>query len=111
MPATKLDRIQDETLRDSLAGAHSSLRSGDYPDVVRRAANAYLELLRRKPELLEGMMGRMRVMMFPRLGARLEPGGSEGGQPSLVWDRETFAFSEAATYFEFAVDQLVREGV
>jgi len=110
MPATRLDRIQDEKLREALAAAHASLRSGDYKDVVERAAAAYLELLRRKPELLEGLIGRFRVMMFPRLGARLEP-GVEGGQPSLHWDRETFAFSEAVTYFEFAVDQLVREGM
>jgi hypothetical protein len=110
MPTTNVDRIQDETLRRSLAAAHASLRSGDYPDVVRRCAGAYLELLRRKPELLEGIMGRMRVMMFPRLGARLEP--AEGQPlPTLTWDRETFAFSEAVTYFEFAVDQLVREGM
>ncbi len=110
MPTTKLDRIHDETLRASLTTAHNSLRAGDYRDVVRRAADAYLELLRRKPELLEGMMGRMRVMMFPRLGARLDP--IEGqALPALTWDRETFAFSEAVTYFEFAVDQLVREGL
>ncbi len=110
MATTKIDRIQDEALRTSLAAAHAALRSGDYPDVVRRCAAAYLELLRRKPELLEGMLGRMRVMMFPRLGARLEPASGEK-QPTLHWDRETFAFSEAVTYFEFAVDQLVREGV
>ena len=109
MPTTKVDRITDAGLRQSLAAAHASLRSGDYPDVVRRCAAAYLELLRRKPELLDGMLGRMRVMMFPRLGARLER--AEGQQPTLHWDRETFAFSEAVTYFEFAVDQLVREGV
>jgi len=110
MPPTKLAHIQDETLRESLTAAHASLRSGDYPEVVRRCAAAYLDLLRRKPELLEGIMGRMRVMMFPRLGARLDP--VEGQPlPSLTWDRETFAFSEAVTYFEFAVDQLVREGL
>ena len=110
MPTTKLDRIQDEALRASLTAAHNSLRSGDYQDVVRRAAGAYLELLRRKPELLEGMLGRFRVMMFPRLGARLD--AAEGQPlPALTWDRETFAFSEAVTYFEFAVDQLVREGM
>ena len=110
MPTTKLDRIHDATLRTSLTAAHTSLRSGDYKDVVRRAAAAYLELLRRKPELLDGMLGRFRVMMFPRLGARLD---SVEGQPlpALTWDRETFAFSEAVTYFEFAVDQLVREGL
>jgi hypothetical protein len=109
MPPAKLDRIQDSALRESLAAAHASLRSGDYPDVVRRCAAAYIELLRRKPELLEGMLGRMRIMMFPRLGARLE--AQQGGPPRLEWDRETFAFSEAVTYFEFAVDQLVREGL
>ena len=110
MPTTKVDRIQDEALRASLTVAHTSLRSGDYIDVVRRAADAYLELLRRKPELLDGLVGRFRVMMFPRLGARLDP--VEGQPlPALTWDRETFAFSEAVTYFEFAVDNLVREGL
>ena len=107
MPATKVDRIKDEKLRESMATAHASLRSGDYLDVVRRAADVYLELLRRKPDLLEGMMGRMRVMQFPRLGARLER--EEGKQPEVQWDRETFGFSEAVMYFEFAVDSLVRE--
>ena len=110
MPTTKLDRIQDEALRASLTAAHTSLRAGEYKDVVRRAADAYLELLRRKPEMLEGLIGRFRVMMFPRLGARLDP--VEGQPlPALTWDRETFAFSEAVTYFEFAVDSLVREGL
>jgi hypothetical protein len=109
LATTKVDRINDAALRATLATAHASLKSGDYKDVVQRAADAYLELLRRKPELLEGLIGRFRVMMFPRLGARLEP--ENGGTPSLHWDRETFAFSEAVTYFEFAVDQLVREGV
>jgi hypothetical protein len=110
MPATRVDQIKDEALRQSMAQAHASLRAGDYPDVVRRAADAFLELLKRKPELLEGMIGRIRVMFFPRLGARMEYRG-EGQAPQLEWDRETFAFSEAVTYFEFAVDQLVREGL
>lgn len=110
MPTTKVDRIQDEALQGSLAAAHKSLRAGEYKDVVQRAADAYQELLRRKPELLEGLIGRMRVMMFPRLGARLDPVEGQT-QPALTWDRETFAFSEAVTYFEFAVDALVREGL
>jgi hypothetical protein len=110
MPATKVERINDEQLRSSLAAAHNSLRAGEYKDVVQRASDAYLELLRRKPELLEGLIGRMRVMMFPRLGARLDP--VEGQPlPALTWDRQTFGFAEAVTYFEFAVDQLVREGL
>ncbi|MGB2694843.1 MAG: hypothetical protein WBD55_06595 [Dehalococcoidia bacterium] len=111
MPTTKVDRIQDEKLRDIMAAAHASLRSGDYLDVVRRAADTYLELLRRKPELLAegGFMARMRIMSFPRLGARLER--EEGKEPEVQWDREKFGFAEAVTYFEFAVDSLVREGL
>ncbi len=49
----------------------------------------------------------MRIMTFPRLGAHLERKDEEF--PTLVWDRENFGFSEAVTYFEFAVDQLVAE--
>jgi len=111
MPATKIDKIQDEALRESLAAAHKELREGAYQSVVQRAADAYLELLRRKPELLAegGIPARMRIMMFPRLGAHLER--EEDNPPKLVWDRETFGFSEAVTYFEFAVDQLVAEGL
>jgi hypothetical protein len=107
--AKKHERIQDAALRESMAQAHASLRAGEYKDVVQRSGDAYLELLRRKPDLLGGIMGRMRVMFFPRLGARLERDGEEA--PHLEWDRETFAMSEAITYYEFAVDQLVREGL
>jgi hypothetical protein len=93
-----------------MAAAHVSLRAGEYRDVVSRAAEAFLELLRRKPELLEGMIGRVRVMFFPRLGVRMEYKG-EQELPQVEWDREQFGFAEAVTYFEFAVDQLVREGL
>lgn len=83
--------------------------AGNYPDVVRRAAEAYVELLRRKPELLEGPTGRFRIFAFPRLGAHLEVPAD--GPPTVVYDRDRFSFSEAITYFEFALDSLVREGV
>jgi hypothetical protein len=107
----KVDRIQDDALRTSLQAAHASLRAGDHRDVVQRAGEAYIELLRRKPELLqgEGMMPQMRIFMFPRLGAHLE---LDDGKPVAVgFDREHFGFTEAVTYYEFAVDNLVREGL
>ncbi len=107
----KVDRIQDEGLRASLKQAHASLRAGDHRDVVRRAGEAYIELLRRKPELLEGepMMRQMRIFMFPRLGAHLEV--QDGKPVAVAFDREHFGFPEAVTYYEFAVDNLVREGL
>ena len=107
----KVDKIQDEKLRASLKAAHASLRAGDHRDVVQRAGEAYLELLRRKPELLqgEGFTRQMRIFMFPRLGAHLEV---EDGTPvGVSFDRENFGFTEAVTYYEFAVDNLVREGL
>ncbi len=106
---TKTDRISDQMLRASLQQAHDSLRSGDYADVVRRASGAYLELIRRKPELLAAQNYLRTVMFFPRLGARLQL--DKDGQPEIIYDREKFIFSEAITYFEFAVDSLVREGL
>ena len=108
MPA-KLERIKDKPLRRSLAEAHRQLRTGDYAAVVRRAADAYVELLRRKPEMLQGAMSMRSIMFFPRLGARLIV--DNDGAPTVVYDRQRFIFSEAVTYFEFAVDSLVREGI
>ena len=111
MATTNDEKIKDAQLRETMATAHKALKEGDFLGVVQRAGDAYLELLKRKPELLAegGIPAMMRIRMFPRLGARLERGGDEA--PELVWDRETFGFSEAVTYFEFAVDQLVGEGL
>ena len=106
---TKTDRIQDAALRDSMAQAHESLRGGDYADVVRRAADAYIELVRRKPDLLQPQNYLRTILFFPRLGARLQLDNQ--GQPEVIYDREKFIFSEAVTYYEFTVDSLVREGL
>ena len=111
MAATNVDKIKDAALRETMATAHKALKDGDFQGVVQRSADVYLELLKRKPELLAegGIPARMRIMMFPRLGAHLKREGEE--PPELVWDRQNFGFSEAVTYFEFAVDQLVGEGL
>jgi hypothetical protein len=105
----KTARIQDASLRESLEQAHASLRSGDYTGVVRRASDAYLQLLARRPELLEGPARVRSLLFFPRLGARLEL--RHDGTPEVIYDREKFTFSEAVTYYEFAVDALVKNGI
>ncbi len=105
----KIERINDEALRRSLTDAQASLRSGNFSDVVHRSSDAYLEMLRRNPELLKGRDGMLRILFFPRLGARLVQ--EQDGTPSVIYDRETFIFSEAITYFEFAVDNLLKEGL
>jgi hypothetical protein len=105
---TKLERISDETLRGSMADAQAALRSGDYKKVVELTSGAYVELLRRKPEMLQGPQQFMNVMFFPRLGAHLQLDSS--GQPEIIWDREKFIFSEAVTYYEFTLDNLLKHG-
>jgi hypothetical protein len=105
----KIDRINDDALRDSLATAQASLKSGNFPDVVHRSSDAYVEMLRRDPELMKGPLGMRRILFYPRLGARLIQ--ESDGSPAVIYDRETFSFTEAITYFEFAVDSLVKEGL
>ncbi len=111
MATTNVEKIKDEKLRETMATAHKALKEGDFLGGVQRAGDGSLELLKRKPELLAegGIPARMRIMMVPRLGAHLER--EEDQPPTVVWDRENFGFSEAVTYFEFAVDQLVAEGL
>ncbi|HEY5639976.1 MAG TPA: hypothetical protein VIW01_07995 [Dehalococcoidia bacterium] len=105
----KVDRIQDEALRGSLADAQDALKAGDYKRVVELSSAAYVELLQRKPEMLQGQQQFMNVTFFPRLGAHLMV--NNDGQPEIVWDREKFIFSEAVTYFEFTVDRLLKAGL
>jgi len=108
MPA-KTDKIQDEGLRRSLEEAQAALKSGDYRKTVDLSAAAYVELLKRKPDMLQGVAQFRNVLFFPRLGAHLVV--NSDGLPEVVYDREKFAFSEAITYWEFAVDNLLRAGV
>ncbi len=107
--SAKLDRIQNEALKQTLTDAQAELRAGNYPAVVRRASDAYVELLKSKPEMLKGPMGMRHIMFFPRLGAHLIM--ESDGSPAVVYDREKFTFAEAVTYWEFAVDSVAREGL
>jgi hypothetical protein len=107
--SAKLNRIQDEALKQSLIDAQGDLRAANYASVVHLASDAYVELLRRKPEMLKGAMGMRHIMFFPRLGAHLII--ESDGLPAVVYDREKFTFAEAVTYWEFAVDSIAREGL
>jgi hypothetical protein len=106
---SKLERIKDDELRGSLTKAKASLKSGDHSDVVHRASDAYVALLNRRPELLQGPMAMRSILFFPRLGARLVQ--EADGSPRVVFDREEFTFSEAVTYYEFAIDSLAKHEI
>jgi hypothetical protein len=105
----KTERIQDEGLRHSLEEAQDALRTGDFRKTVDLSAAAYIELLKRKPEMMQGIAQFRNIGFFPRLGVHVNV--APDGQPELVYDREKFIFSEAVTYFEYAVDNIVKAGL
>jgi hypothetical protein len=84
--------------------AHAALLGGRYLETVRKCADSYLSLLQSRPEVMEPGSG-IRPGAWPRLGVRLTL--DERGSPDMVWERDRFALSEAITYFEFTLDQLI----
>jgi hypothetical protein len=120
--------IRDASLRTALLEAEERLNEGDYAAVVRKCAYAYLALLARRPDLTppptppdgqhffgfggpgaggQDAAGRpLRRVMWPAFGTRFLVG--EDQRPSVVFDKERFSMSEAATYFEFTMDQVIR---
>ncbi len=103
----KLDQIADPELRAAAQSAHAALRGGDATSAVRTCAAAYERYLRAHPALLAFVKQgrRLSPSNWPRLGTRLtlEPGRA----PEITVERDRFAFSEAATIYEFTVDSIV----
>jgi hypothetical protein len=115
--------IKDPELRASLEEASRLLDEGDYLAVVRLSADVYGRLAQRKPEAIvrpppPGQPvsasggtpgGAPRARGWPSyLGVTLD---WEGDKPSLRFDKQRFSMSEAATYFEYTVDQVVQSQV
>lgn len=103
----KIDQIADPELRAAAERARAALRAGDPAAAIRACTAAYEQYLRAHPALPAFVKrgGRLSPANWPRLGTRLilEP----GQLPEIVVERERFAFSEAATIYEFAVDSIV----
>jgi len=101
----KPSEIRDPAFRAAIEEADRLLDEGKYVESVRKSADAYVELVEKRPDLLTPSGGR-RASVWPQLGVRLV--FDEGRKPSLVYDKERFSLSEAATFLEFAMDQVVR---
>lgn len=102
-----LSGVADPDLHGELEQARAALRAGDFAGAIRTCAAAYQRFLRAHPALLDFVKrgGRLSPMNWPRLGTRivLEP----SKLPEITLERERFAFSEAATVYEFTVDSIV----
>jgi hypothetical protein len=103
----KPEQIEDPALRTLVGQARDALRSGDSSSAVRACADAYQRYLRAHPALERFVKqgGRLSPGNWPRLGTRLTL--APGEPPQITFSRERFAFSEAATIYEFTIDSIV----
>jgi hypothetical protein len=118
MPRTQLQEIRDPELRALMERATQLLDEDQYIACVRVCAEAYLRLLKTRPHVLQALKtvlqnervkagletGTLRFapVMWPRLAAKLQL--SEGGEPTIVFDRQFVGFGEAIQYYEFTLD-------
>jgi hypothetical protein len=104
--------IRNDELRQSMEAAFAAMRSGKGAEAVRACAAGYLRFLELHPEAKAEtipMRDRRipRVMRWPALGANMDLASVQAGTPRIEFIRETFAVSEAMTYYQFVLDEIV----
>ena len=107
--------IADEILRQALGAAEAALDDGDYAASVHHSVDAYQRLIELRPDMVVDRVVRGRLggqsMAAPRPwpsdhGVRFSM--EDGGKPLLIFAKEHFTLSEAATYFEYTLDMVLR---
>src|SRR3990170_1204337 len=108
--------IEDPVFRAALEEAERLIDEGDYTKASRRCAETYLLLLDRRPDLVPppgvgfgagfGPGRAMRRGFWPGQGG-IRVIFDEDRKPSLSYEKDRFSLTEALTYFEFMVEQVV----
>lgn len=119
--------VLDEPMREALTSAEAALDDGDYAASVHACVAAYRRLIDVRPDMIiaprfshsftapqlgsptSGAIGGQ-SMAAPRPwpsdhGVRFE---LDGEVPRLTFSKERFTLSEAATYFEYTLDMVLR---
>ena len=105
----KPEQVNDPALRERIQKAHDLMRGGKPSDAVKECAAAYIELLQKKPEIVQQGFANVRpALMWPRLGANLSLRSLAEGKPEIEFERERFTLSEAITYYEFTLESAVK---
>ncbi len=104
--------IQNEELRQTMEGAFAAMRSGKGADAVRACASGYLRFLELNPDAKAetiAMRDRRipRVMRWPALGANMDLASVQAGSPRIEFVRDAFSVSEAMTYYQFVLDEVL----
>jgi len=114
--------LMDPFFRTTLVEAEQALDAGDYLGTVRKCVEVYRRIAEQRPEMIlrppNQLMalprarsireGRRNVLLpWPvRLGVGLS--FDENDKPHLIFEREEFSMSEAASYFEYTLDVAIR---
>ena len=124
--------ITDPVFRQALEDADRFLNEGDFAASSRACAEAYILLLEQHPELIPSNTGALtpgayqprppadrgalaafgnaratRAAFWPVTGS-IQVAIGEDRQPSLVYTKGRFSFSEAAGYYEFLINEVWR---
>jgi len=108
----KASDIRDAALRGDLETAFAAMRAGKGAEAVRACAAAYLAFIDRFPEVKAEtipLRGRevSRLLRWPALGANMDPDSVRAGKPEIAFERDRFSVSEAMTYYQFVLDEIL----
>ena len=111
------DQVQDDQLREFFEQAQGAMRTGKPNEAVNAVVSALYRLLELKPELnseeLEPRPGWKMPFLtrWPQLGANFVEGSLAKHEPKIEFIKESFALSEAITYYEFTLETAIKRGV
>jgi hypothetical protein len=121
--------VTDPAMQQALAEAEDALDAGAYATSVHHCVSAYSRLIDVRPDMI--IAPRFAHSSAPPQQAGSGGGGAlggvglaaprpwpsdhgvrfamdSGGKPSLTFAKERFTLSEAATYFEYTLDMVLR---
>jgi len=122
--------VKDAVFREALERVDELLGDGEYTLAARLCAETYLEVLRVRPDFIPAPPDPSRLPQFrddlPESGSRLAGGTGravrmgwpnaggvrvlyyEPAGPRVSYEKERIGFSEASSYFEFLIEEVVR---
>ncbi|HUZ13931.1 MAG TPA: hypothetical protein VMU93_13920 [Caulobacteraceae bacterium] len=106
--------IANPELRQKVEAAFAAMRAGRGADAVRASAEAYLRFAELHPEVKTetvAMRGRQfpRMLRWPAMGANMKPDSVQAGAPQIEFLRDRFSVSEAMTYYQFVLDEILEK--
>jgi|SRR5580658_1955966 hypothetical protein len=104
--------IRNDELRSLVQAAFDAMRAGRGAEAVHTLAASYLHFVEIFPEVKREtftIRGRAipRLLRWPNLGANLKPESLGSGRIEIEFMRESFAVSEAMTYYQFVLDEIL----